>query len=115
MGMSYTDCDTAKREHEWYRWQWSSKRSRYERECSTMGCNAWEYLKGSVVASGPIVSVASGQEHVHEWKPWYPIEEFWVVDNRCFGRDCKECTAQEQTGGLTAIGETVPFPWQETR
>lgn len=112
--MIYTDCDSAKRAHNWYRWQWSSERSRYERECSTMGCNLWQYLKGVMLAPEPIVLVRPGQEHVHSWRPWYPVEEFHVEDNRCFGRNCLLCDAREETACVKEVGETVFFPWQET-
>jgi hypothetical protein len=115
MGVVYTGCEEAGREHNWYRWYWSGKNSRYERECSTMGCEAFQFLKGSRLAAGRIVLVEEGEEHVHDWKPWGPVEEFHVKENRFYDRWCRTCSAREETEELRQIGTTVFFPWQEAR
>lgn len=116
MGIVYTGCEQAGgREHSWYQWYWSTKRGRYEHECSTMGCEAFQYLKGTVIAASPIVLTKEGKEHVHVWGPWGPVEEFHVKENRFYDRRCKECEAEEETEDLREIGEMIFFPWQETR
>lgn len=80
-----------------------------------MGCEAFQYLKGTMVASEPIVMTDQGKEHVHDWNPWGPVEEFHVKENRFYDRRCRQCDAIEETGGLREIGETIFFPWQEAR
>jgi len=113
--IEYTTCEKAKRDHNWYRWYWSRKNSRYQRECSTMGCDTFQYLKGELVASEPIVLTTPGQEHVHDWGHWGPVEEFQVKENRFYDRRCRTCSAVEETGWVRELGEAVFFPWQEAR
>jgi len=109
MPILYTRCEDAGREHNWYRWSWFHERGRYERECSTMGCDAFEYLEGSLIASEPVVLTREGKEHVHGWGPWGPVEEFWVKDNRFYSRDCGTCEAREETGWVKELGKTIVF------
>jgi len=80
-----------------------------------MGCEGFQYLAGTVVAAEPIVETSPGKEHVHEWSPWGPVEEFQVKDNRFYDRRCRNCAAVEETGDLKVIGETIYFPWKEAR
>ena len=80
-----------------------------------MGCSSYEYLEGTVVAVNPIVLRYEGQEHVHQWGHWGPVEEHQVLDNRFYDRRCANCGAIEETEGLREVGKTVFFDWKEAR
>lgn len=111
--MNHPECVNGAREHSWYRWDWSRKNARYERECSLMGCTAFQYLEGTMVATSSIVTRWEGKEHVHEWSPWGPVEEFHVKDNRFYDRRCRNCKGVEETEDLREIGKTVYFQRQD--
>lgn len=80
-----------------------------------MGCDAFQYLEGTMVAATPIVATNPGKEHVHDWTAWGPVEEFQVKENRFYDRRCRNCKAIEETEDLKVIGEMVYFPWKEAR
>lgn len=98
------------RGHSWYLIRWSQKRGRYERECSLMGCTAWQYLEGSVIAEKKIEPYKEDRQHVHEWKPWNGVEEDTIEDDLRYYRNCKYCNAQERTAELKVLGTWVYFP-----
>lgn len=105
-----TDECPCKQGHNWYLTYWSKKRRRYERECMWMGCNAWQYLEGTVVAKEKIVATQEGQEHVHEWSPWNGTAKDTVDDGLRYFRNCQNCKAEEGTGDLREIGNWSYFP-----
>lgn len=96
--------------HQWYPFYWSLKRNRVERECSLMGCEAWQYLDGQVKSIGKIVPWKKGKNHDHQWKHWQPIDEYHVVDNLFYGRLCENCTGEERTSDFEVIGIWHFFP-----
>lgn len=106
--MSLDECVSSSG-HSWYLTHWSSKRLRYERECSLMGCQAWQYLEGTMVAKERVLPSEEGMDHVHEWKPWNGTDKDTVSDNLRYFRGCRTCKAVEGTSDLREIGNWVYF------
>jgi len=96
--------------HSWYLTHWSVTRNRYERECSLMGCEAWQYIEGTAIAAERITATVEDKEHVHEWKPWNGVYEDTISDDLRYFRNCKNCKAEEKTTDLKAIGKWTYFP-----
>lgn len=95
--------------HQWYLIHWSPKRNRYERECSLMGCTAWQYLDGQVAAVN-INQFNETLKHGHFWKPWNGVSEDTVDDNLRYYRNCEDCKAQQRAEDLESSGKWIYFP-----
>lgn len=104
-----TDECVSDRGHQWYRIHWSPKRNRYERECSLMGCSAWQYLDGQVIAK-KIFTFNEDPRHAHDFKPWNVVNEDTVDDNLFYYRNCKDCKTQQRVEDLEETGTWIYFP-----